>query len=145
MGEGTSVEEKAFLGVMSLGAEAIDRLIRENTKSADQRAVFILAACVAMLAYLLSRNAPTSWFYGPSGWLLKDYVSFASMLGLSISAAFTLAVLNPNRTEDSRASICRAKYRALRRGYRTGIVAAFLALLYLILATKGHRFVGRGY
>jgi len=106
VGDGASPEERAFLGVMSLGSETIERLIRENTKSADQRAMFFLAVAISMLAYLISHNAPVGWFFAIGDWQSKDYASLISVLGLAISAAMMLKVLNPTQKQPSLASIC---------------------------------------
>lgn len=145
MGEGTSRQSETEIDLPALGREVIERYIRENIKTADQRAMFFLVASVVILAFLITRNAPMAWFYGPKLWLFRDLVSLASVMGLTASATLMLSVLNPNRKGASLAIICREKYRALRWGFRIGAVAAFLALFYLILATRSHHVVYHRY
>ena len=126
--------------------------VRESAKNADQRAMFFLAALIAMLAFLINHNAPAGWFKSIAQWSFADFVGFASMIGLAVAASAMLAVLYPVPQGDSEhervpdrlkhfsdlSKLCAVKYRNLRYGFWIGAVAAFLSLLFLILSKKPH-------
>jgi hypothetical protein len=119
-------------------------------ENADQKAMFFLAALIAMLAFLITHNAPTGWFKGIGHWQLVDVVGMISMLGLAVAASMMLAVLYPSFTDADPiksladvSNVCIVKYRTLRRGFWVGTVAAFLSLLFLVLSKKPHGVVLR--
>lgn len=114
------------------------REVREDIKSTDQKAMFFLVALVGVLVFLINRNATTSWFYGPGGWLFKDFVSFLGVLGLVVSAFTMLRVLYPSHKDFNPLTLLAVKQILLRRGFWIGAVAAFLSLLFLILSKKPH-------
>jgi hypothetical protein len=120
--------------------------VRENVRNADQKAMFFLAALIAMLAFLITHNAPTGWFKDIGHWQLVDVVGMISMLGLAVAASMMLAVLYPSfmdvepvRNLTNLSKVCIVKYRTLRRGFWVGTVAAFLSLLFLILSKRPHQ------
>lgn len=138
MGEGTDEEDQTKIDIPIPHLEAMYREVREDIKSADQKAMFFLVASIWVLVLLLTHNATTSWFYGPRGWTFKDLVSFASVFGLVVSAYMMLRVLYPNRKEGNPLRVLALKEILLRRGFWIGVVAAFLSLLFLILSKKPH-------
>ena len=73
--------------------------VREGVKNADQKAMFLLAALIAILAFLITHNAPAGWFKGVGQWSFADVVGLVAMLGLTVAASMMLAVLYPSLTD----------------------------------------------
>jgi hypothetical protein len=138
-GGGASEEGETQIVLTAPQRETMYREVREDIKSTDQKAMFFLVVLVWVLVFLINRNATTSWFYGPSGWLFKDFVSFMGVLGLVASASMMLRVLYPSHKEFNPLKLLAVKQILLRRGFWIGAVAAFLALLFLILSKKPHQ------
>ena len=114
------------------------REVREDTKSTDQKAMFCLVALVWMLLFLINRGATTSWFYGPTGWLFKDLVSFLGISGLVVSAYLMLRVLSPSQKELNPLKVLAVKQILLWRGFWLGAVATLLAVVFIVITKRPH-------
>ncbi len=70
--------------------------VRESLRNADQKAMFSLAALIAILAFLITHNAPAGWFKGIGQWSLADLLGLVSTLGLAVAASMMLVILYPS-------------------------------------------------
>lgn len=118
---------------------ASNQKIREDLKATEYKAMFFGVAAVWLLIVLLTHNGTTGWFLGPSKWLVRDYLSFTSVLGLVASVFWALKVLYPNRQESDPIRALALKEVFLRRGFWIGIVSAFFALAFLVLPKRSPR------
>ena len=121
--------------------------LRESVRNADQKAMYFLAALIAMLGFLITHSAPTGWFKEVGRWSLPDFLALLSILGLAVAVSMMLVVLYPSFRGDGSiksiadlSELCALKYRTLRRGFWVGTVAAFTSLLFLILSKRPHPF-----